>query len=210
VALASLCETYWYPVYAFIRRSGLDAEGARDLTQGFFARLLDKRDLGGAEPGQGRFRSFLLGAVRHFVTNARDHDRAARRGGGQTVLSIDYRDADRRYALEPVESDTPERLYFRSWAASLVRNATERLRADYAARGQAALFDALGPALLSTDAEPPRRELARQLGMTEDAVNVALHRLRRRFRSRLREEASETLADPGEAEDELRSILALL
>lgn len=209
-ALGTLCETYWYPVYAFIRRSGHDPDAARDLTQGFFARLLEKRDIAGAEPARGRFRAFLLGAVRHYVANERDRDRALRRGGGEALLSIDYQDADRRYAGEPADRDTPERLYFRSWAAALVRRATEGLRADYGARGQGELFDALRPALLSDETDLPRRDLARRLGTTEDAVNVALHRLRRRFGRRLREEAAETLADPAEAGDELRSILAML
>jgi RNA polymerase sigma-70 factor (ECF subfamily) len=125
-------------------------------------------------------------------------------------LSIDYDHADRRYALEPLDLDTPERLYLRSWAAALVRGATERLGADYAARGRGELFEALRPALLSEPAEQSRRELGDRLGMSEEAVNVALHRLRRRFRQRLRDEVAQTLVDPAEAEDELRSILALL
>ena len=209
-ALGTLCESYWYPVYAFIRRSGHEPEAARDLAQGFFARLLERRDIGGAEPGRGRFRAFLLGAVRHYVANERDRERAARRGGGQPLFSIDYDDADRRYAREPVERDTPERLYFRSWAAALVRRATTSLASDYAARGQGELFEALRPALLADGTELPRRDLAERLGMSEDALNVALHRLRRRLRRKLRDEAAQTLADPAEADDELRSILALL
>src|SRR5262245_34453109 len=194
-ALGTLCLSYWYPVYAFIRRSGHEPDAARDLTQGFFARLLERRDIGGAEPARGRFRAFLLGAVRHYVANVRDRERAARRGGGQALLSIDYDDADRRYTREPVERDTPERLYFRSWAAALVRRATDSLAADYARRGQGELFEALRPALLSDEIDLPRRELAERLGMTEDAVNVAIHRLRRRLGRRLRDEAAHTLAD---------------
>lgn len=209
-ALAILCETYWYPVYAFIRRSGHEPDTARDLTQGFFTRLLERRDIGGAEPARGRFRAFLLGAVGHYLANERDRERAARRGGARPLLSLDYDDADRRYASEPVDRETPERLYFRSWAAALVRRATERLAADYAGRGQGELFEALRPALLSDETDLPRRELAQRLGMSEDAINVALHRLRRRLGRRLREEAAHTLADPAEADDELRSILAML
>jgi len=209
-AFATLCEAYWYPVYAFIRRSGQRAEDARDLTQGFFARLLEKRDIGGADPVQGKFRDYLLGSVKHFLANERARERALKRGGGRTPLSIDYRDADRQYGLEPADPETPERLFLRNWALALVRRATERLAEEYGAQGKRVVFERLRPMLTGQTEAAKRREVAESLDMTENALNVAAHRLRRRFRHRLREEIADTLADPDETENELRSMLAIL
>jgi RNA polymerase sigma-70 factor (ECF subfamily) len=209
-ALATLCETYWYPVYAFVRRSGHDAEDARDLTQGFFTRLLEKRDVGGATPLHGRFRGYLLGSVKHFVANERARERALKRGGGRSPLSIDYGDADRQYNLEPVEPETPETLFLRNWALALVRRATDRLGEEYGVQGKRVVFERLRPMLTGEPDAASRKEIAESLNMTENAVNVAVHRLRRRFRHQLKDEVAETLADPGDIEDELRALLAIL
>jgi RNA polymerase sigma factor (sigma-70 family) len=209
-ALAALCETYWYPVYAFVRRSGHDAEDARDLTQGFFARLLERRDVGGADPVRGRFRDYLLGAAKHFLANERARRQALKRGGGFKLLSIDFHDADRQYGLEPADPETPEKLFLRSWAQALVRRAIERLGEEYGSQGKRVVFERLRPMITGDTGTVSRREIAESLDMTENALNVAVHRLRRRFRHRLKEEVSDTLADPGNTEVELRSLLGVL
>jgi DNA-directed RNA polymerase specialized sigma24 family protein len=209
-ALATLCEAYWYPVYAFVRRSGHDAELARDLTQGFFTRLIEKRDIGAADPGRGRFRAFLLGTVRHFLANERDRERALKRGGGRPLLSVDFDGADQRYRLEAVEGATPEKLFLRGWARSLVARATELLAREYGTQGKRIVFERLMPVLTGDDLGASREELGRQLEMTEGAVNVAIHRMRRRFRHTLKEEVSRTLVDPVETEEELRALLGAL
>jgi RNA polymerase sigma-70 factor (ECF subfamily) len=209
-ALGTLCETYWYPVYAFVRRTGSDPEEARDVTQGFFARLLEKRDIGSADPARGRFRSFLLGSVRHFLSNERDRARALKRGGGQLPLSIDQADAEGRYALEPTDPVTPETLFLRHWAMTLVEAAMQRLAEDYAGQGRRDLFERLRPSLTGADTGISRREMAAELGMSETALNVVLHRMRRRFRHKLKEEVAQTLADPADTEDELGRLMAAL
>jgi RNA polymerase sigma-70 factor (ECF subfamily) len=209
-ALSILCETYWYPVYAFVRRSGCDPEEARDLSQGFFARLLEKRDLGSADPARGRFRGFLLGSVRHFLSNERDRVRALKLVGGQRILSIDEVDAEGRYALEPVDPVTPEILFLRQWALTVVESAMKRLAEDYQTKGKGHLFERLRPMLTGSDPDVPRRELAEELGMSETALNVAIHRMRRTFRHKLKEEVAQTLADPADAEDELGQLMAAL
>jgi DNA-directed RNA polymerase specialized sigma24 family protein len=209
-ALTTLCDSYWYPVYAFLRRSGQEAEDARDLTQGFFARLLEKRDIGSADPVHGKFRDYLLGAVKHFLANERARERALKRGGGRALLSIDYQDADRQYSLEPADPATPEKLFLRNWALALLLRATERLGEEYGAQGKRVVFERLRPMLTGETEAARRREIAESLEMTENALNVAAHRLRRRFRHQLREEIADTLADPDETENELRAMLAIL
>lgn len=209
-ALATLCEAYWYPVYAFVRRSGASAEDARDLTQGFFARLLEKRDVGGADPAHGRFRGYLLGSVKHFLANERARQRALKRGGGSAPLSIDYGDADRQYSLEPADPATPEKLFLRNWALALVRRATDGLGEEYGAQGRRVVFERLRPMLTGDADAASRKRIAESLGLTANALNVAAHRLRRRFRHRLKAEVADTLADPGDVEDELRSLLDIL
>jgi len=209
-ALGTLCETYWYPVYAFVRRSGCDPDEARDVTQGFFARLLEKRDIGSADPTRGRFRGFLLGSVRHFLSNERNRARALKRGGGQVPLSIDQTDAEGRYAIEPADPVTPETLFMRHWAMTVVDASMQRLADEYADQGKQELFERLRPALTGADIGMSRREMAAELGMSETALNVVLHRMRRRFRHKLKEEVAQTLADPGDTEDELGRLMAAL
>ena len=209
-ALATLCDTYWYSVYAFVRRSGHKAEDARDLTQGFFTRLLEKRDIGSADPLRGKFRDYLLGAVKNFLANERARERALKRGGGQELLSIDYQDADRLYSLEPVDTETPEKLFLRNWALALIRRATERLGEEYGAQGKRVVFERLRPMLTGEAEAASRQKIAESLDMTENALNVAAHRLRRRFRHQLRAEVADTLADPDQTEDELGALLTVL
>ncbi|MEM7305218.1 MAG: hypothetical protein AAF682_01045 [Planctomycetota bacterium] len=209
-ALLSLCEGYWYPVYAYIRRRGSGADEAADLTQGFFARLVEKRDLGGASPERGRFRAFLLAAVRNFMANERDRAAAAKRGGGVTPLSFDFEGADTRYALEPADERTPEHVFERSWALALLDRAYEALRSDYEASGRGEIFDALKEALQGSAPARPYAELAGETGMTVAAVKVAVHRLRRRWKERLRAEIAGTVSTDEEAEAELGALFEAL
>lgn len=206
-ALASLCETYWYPVYAFIRRRGHDADAAADLAQGFFTRLLEKGFLAGARQERGRFRSYLLGAVRHYLANERDRALAARRGGRTAIVSLDRDAGEDRYRREPADSLTPEKQFERRWALTMLERVLQSLAREYAETGRAVHFDRL-KAFLTDPAEPGAyRQAARDLRMTEGAVRVAAHRLRRRYRDLLREEVSQTVARPGDVEAELRHLL---
>jgi len=207
-ALSTLCATYWYPLYAFARRRGADAHSAEDLVQGFFALLLERNDLAAADPGRGRFRAYLLTAFKNFTSNVRRAERAVKRGGGKAPLSLDLRDADGRYAAEPTDDRAPEDIFELAWAQSVLRAATERLRADYGARGRAVIFDGLLQYL--GGAEAPHADTARSLGMTEGAVRVAAHRLRRAFGVALRAEIAQTVADPGQVEDELVALQGVL
>lgn len=207
-ALGELCEAYWYPLYAFVRRCGHGPDEALDLTQSFFVRLLEKREFGAADPDRGRFRTFLLRGVRYFLANEREREGALRRGGGVTKLSLDASSADARYALEPADETTPERLFDRAWARSLVDGVLEELAEEYRERGKAELFELLRPTL--TDAGPPRAELAARLDATENAVKVAVHRLRARFRERLRGAIADTVDGRADVEDEIRYLLEAL
>ena len=209
-ALAVLCETYWYPLYAYLRRSGHTPPDAEDVAQGFFTRILAKRDIRGADPGRGRFRTYLLGALKHFLSHERERGRALKRGGGQPVLSIDYVDADRRYQLEASDRTGADAVFERHWALALLARAVDRVRAAYAARDQGALFEALRPALLGRDDDGSRERIASALGMEVGAVSTALHRLRRRFREALRAEVADTVADPTDIEDELQFLREVL
>jgi RNA polymerase sigma factor (sigma-70 family) len=209
-ALADLCQAYWYPLYAFLRRRGNNAEDARDLTQGFFAALLEKGYLADADPERGRFRAFLLTAVARFV--AKEHDRAIaqKRGGGQTVLSLDFGDGERRYQGEPTDDWTPERIFERRWALTLLDRTLSRLREDYSTVERQMQFDALKVFLTGESGAPPLREVAEQLQITEGAVKVAIHRLRQRYRELLRDEIAQTIATKEDVDDELAVLLASL
>ena len=207
-ALSTLCATYWYPLYAFARRRGADAHSAEDLVQGFFARLLERNDLAAADPGRGRFRAYLLTAFKNFTSNVRRAERTVKRGGGQVPLSLDLREADGRYAVEPADERPPEDVFERAWAQSVLRAATERLRADYDARGRAVIFEGLLQYLGGADVS--YADTARALGMTEGAVRVAVHRLRQAFGVALRAEIAQTVADPGEVEGELVALQGIL
>ena len=208
-ALATLCEAYWFPVYAFVRRSGHSEEDARDLTQAFFARMLEKHDVRAADPARGRFRSFLLASVRHFLINQHDAAMAQKRGGGAPHLSLEFDDGERRYEREPAHSDTPERLFERRWALATLDIAIARVGGQHHADGRGPLFDALRPFLAGS--EPSSYEtLARQFDTTEGALRVAVHRLRRAFRESLREVILATVERPEDIEDELRYLLRVV
>lgn len=208
-ALADLCRAYWFPVYAYVRRRGHDHHAAQDLTQGFFARLLEKNDLAVADPARGRFRAFLLAACRHYLANQHDHAAARKRGGGRAHFPLDFAGAAGRVAAEPAGGESPERAFDREWALGLLARAVEDLRAEYAGSGRAALFDALKDALAG-GANVPHAATARALGLTEGAVKVAVHRLRQRYRDRLRALIADTVAAPDEVDDEVRDLFAAL
>ncbi len=202
-----MCENYWFPVYAFVRRAGHSAEDAQDLTQEFFVRLLDKHFLAAADRKKGRFRTFLLTAVKRFLANEYDRIQAKKRGGGQTILSLEGLEA--RYCREPADTLTPERIFERQWALSLLDQVLARLQAEMTADGKAALFDALKDHLTGSQSAGYATTAAR-LGMTEGAVKAAAHRLRQRYRELLREEIAQTVASPDEIEEEIRYLFTCL
>ena len=209
-ALADLCAECWYPLYSFARRRGHGPEAAEDLVQGYFARLLEKGDLAAVDRARGRFRSYLVAAFTHYMSNRADYDRAARRGGGRRPLSIDRLDAEGRYAAEPAHGLTAERLFDRRWALSVLDRVLGRLAAEMAARGESRRFEALRPALLGDGGRAPYAAIGATLGIAEAAARAAASRLRRRYRELLREEVAGTLRDPAEADDEIRDLFEAL
>ena len=209
-ALSELCATYWYPLYAYVRRRGQSPENAQDLTQAFFARLLEKHVVSAADPARGRFRSFLLGSMKNFLANEWDRETAQKRGGGQALLSLDFQSADERFMREPGHVATPEREFERNWAHAVLERALARLEKDYVARGKKALFERLKGSLVILDDDEPRRGMALDLGMTEGAVKVALHRMRAAFGEALRAEIEETVGVARDVDDELRFLIDAL
>ena len=207
-ALEELCKAYWYPLYAFVRYRGYSSDDAQDVTQSFFARILEKDGLASADPERGRFRSYLLGAVKHFLANEWHRARAQKRGGGVTFLELDALDPEARYALEPARSSDPEAVFDREWAQESIARAMQNLRAESEARGKGELLEALKGSL--TGEEPPRSETAARLGMTDGAVKSAVHRLRQRYRELLRAEIAETVTDPADVDAEMRHLVAAL
>jgi len=208
-ALETLCRTYWYPLYAYVRREGHGAADAQDLAQEFLARLLAKNDLGQVAPQKGKFRSFLLAALRHFLSDQRDRARAAKRGGGAEVLSLDAQEAEERYRLEPVDRMDAEKIFERRWAMTLLERALTRLRDESLVAGKVEWFERLRD-FVAGDSEASCREAAVQLGQTESAVKSAVHRLRQRYRDLVREEIAQTVADPAEIEAEIRYLITVL
>ena len=209
-ALAELCQTYWYPLYAFVRRRGYDADRATDLTQEFFATLLEKDYLADADRTRGRFRTFLLASLKNFLSNEADRAGRLKRGGGQTILSFDAGDAESRYHLEPAHDITPERLFERRWALVLLDRVLSRVRDDYAADGKAPLFDALKGLLTFAPDAGTMAEAARAAGLSPGAARVAVHRLRKRYRQRLRESIADCVASEAEVDQEIRDLFAAL
>lgn len=206
VALEDLCRTYWYPLYAYVRHQGHSKEDAEDLTQSFFARFLEKNYLEGLRSEKGKFRAFLLAALKHFLANEWDKARRRKRGGGAAPLSLDWQDADTRFHIEPADQLSPDKLYDRTWAVTLLERVIARLRDEHAAEGKAKLFEQLKPALTAGKGAIPYAQAAGNCGVSEGAVRVAVHRLRRRYRELLREEIAQTLAHPAEVEEELRAL----
>ncbi len=209
-ALATLCERYWSPLYAFIRRSGYDCHTARDLTQSFFATLLEKGYVKDADRERGKFRTFLLASVRHHLSKVRERDRAQKRGGGRTILSLDFEAGEERYRLEPADDRTPERVFLRRYALTLLETVLARLKEEHRVKGKGDLFDALTPFLGGGGPLTSQREVAEKLGMTQGAVKVALHRLRRRYREILRGEIAETVSDPTLVDEEITQLVQAL
>lgn len=208
-ALEVLCRDYWYPLYAFIRRLGHSPHDAQDLTQSFFAYLLEQQLLSKADPDSGRFRSFLLGALKRFMANEWRRQNAAKRGARQTV-SFDATEAEGRYAIDPVDESNPHAVYEKSWAVAVLAQAVNLLEAEYANAGKGHLFTHLMPSLQGDRLDTPYAELGARLAMTEGAVKVAVHRLRQRYREILRACVAHTVADPGEVDGELRHLMTVL
>jgi RNA polymerase sigma-70 factor (ECF subfamily) len=208
-ALGSLCALYWYPLYAYVRRRGHGADEAHDLTQEFFARVLEKDFLAGVDRGKGKFRSFLLAACNHFLANERDRARARKRGGGRPVLSLDAADAEGRYRAEPAGGLTPEKLFERRWAMALLQQVMARLREEFEAKGKGQLFDRLRGFLVG-EKGGGYRGAADELGLSEGAVKVTVHRLRQRYRELLHEEIGRTVDAPERIDEEVRHLFAAL
>jgi DNA-directed RNA polymerase specialized sigma24 family protein len=209
-ALARLCQTYWHPLYAYVRRVGYSSHDAQDLTQEFFARLLEKKYLAAANESRGRFRSFLLSSLKHFLANEWDKAGAQKRGGHQVPISIDAAAAETSCQWEPADHVTADKIYERRWALTLLEGVMRRLREDYARSGKENLFDQLKPTLTEASRAVRYAEIATRLNAGEGAVKVAVYRLRQRYREVLRAEIAETVASPGEVEDELRNLFAAL
>jgi RNA polymerase sigma factor (sigma-70 family) len=209
-AMEKLCRTYWSPVFAFIRRDGHDSSDAQDLTQDFFARLLERDYLGRLVHQRGKFRSFLLTFLKHFLSEQRRKAGAQKRGGGQVFVPLDATDNEARYLNEAVDHLTPDEVFERRWAQSVMQTALNRLRAEYAARNQTELFDLLQNHQLRDSSGSSHAQIGAKLGMTEPAIKSAVHRMRQRHRELLREEIAQTVTRPEEIEDELRHFRALL
>jgi RNA polymerase sigma factor (sigma-70 family) len=209
-ALESLCQTYWYPLYAYVRRRVHDVHEAQDLTQAFFASLLERNALEAADREQGRFRSFLLTAFKHFLADEWDKAKALKRGAGRRAISLNLDSGESRYAREAVENLSPERLYEKQWALTFLDRVLSRLGDEFAAKGKEQQFHAIKP-FLAGQTDPKSYEVAAQtLGISEAAAKVAVHRARRRYREILRAEIAETVAGPQEIDDEIRQLRAAL
>lgn len=209
-SLATLCEVYWYPLYAFVRRQGYDSSDAQDLTQGFFAKLLERGDLVGIDKSKGRFRSFLLAAMKHFLINEWDKQRAAKRGGGQAKLSLDFERAESRYSLEPSHTRTAEADFDREWALTMLDQVRSQLAQEHSTGDQHAQYEELQVYLTGERADSSYRDAGERLGMSEGAVKVAVHRLRRRFRELLREQIGQTVAEETEIDQEIADLFNAL
>ena len=208
-ALAELCRVYWYPVYAYIRRRTASVQDAPDLTQAFFARVLEKNYFAQADRKRGRFRAFLLTAVQHFLSHERERAAAQKRGGGRAMLSLDFANGEARYALEPADDVTPERLFDRQWATALLEQVEALLRQEFADAGQATQYELLQP-LMTRAAATSYHDVGLAWGMSEGAVKTAVYRMRLRFRELLRAEIAGTLTDAQAIDDEIRDLFALL
>ena len=209
-ALEKLCRTYWRPIFAFLRRQGIGPTEAEDITQGFFAELLERRSLEAVRREKGRLRSFLLGGLKFFLVNEGRRAMAIKRGKGQRLIPLDELHADDRIEFEPADPMTPEMIYERRWALTVLERVLSRLKDEYLAAGNAALFDSLKELLPDEPGAPSQAEIAAHLGMSENAVRQAFYRFRQRYQAILREEIANTVATPGDIEDELRHLIAVL
>lgn len=212
-ALEELIQAYWFPLYAFVRRQGalgISSATAEDMVQEFFARLLEKKYLAQVDRSKGKFRSFLLVAVKHFLSKERAKDRAQKRGGGRTVIAMDGLEAAARYAVEPVDNMTPERLFERQWALAVLAQVLGRLKDEYAQPGKARLYEAIEPCLTRGAGAIDYSQVSRELRMTKGPLRVAVHRLRRRYRDLLRQEIAQTVDSPEQVEEEIAYLLNCL
>ena len=210
LALARLCQSYWYPLYVYVRRRGFSPFDAEDLTQEFFARFLEHGWVAHADRQKGRFRTFLLSALNHFLANEWDKAHAQKRGAGAPLLSLEFGPEETRYSREPADNTTPEQQYERRWAMALLETVVQRLQAEYEKKGNGELFKALHPCLTGDRTALPYKELAASLGLSQEAVKSAVHRLRQRYRRLLREEIAQTVTRLDEVEDELRHLISVL
>lgn len=209
-ALEKLCLTYWYPLYSYLRRKGYDPHKAQDLNQEFFYRLIRENYLGAVDRRRGKFRSFLLAALNHFVSNQRDYERAAKRGGGQPLISLDEQDAEDRFKHEPVSALSPEKIFEKNWFLTLFDQALARLREEQRAAGKVEVFEQLKLFVVEDAESGDYNAAAAKVKMTPNAVAVTVHRLRERYKKLVHEEVMRTVADPAEIEDELRRFFAVL
>lgn len=209
-ALESLCEAYWYPLYTYARRRVSDVNEAQDLTQAFFAELLEKNYVGSASPERGKFRAFLLTAFKHFLSKQWDRARADKRGGGRAPIPLDFGDADSQNRIEPCGGLTAEQLYDRQWAVTLLEQVMERLENEFAEKGRAKQLQHLTGFIVGEHSGTTYRDVAAKLNMTEAAAKMAAHRMRRRFRHLLRKEIAETVDGPDDVDDEIRNLFATL
>jgi len=209
-ALEKLCRSYWWPLYGFVRRQGYGPEDAQDLTQGFFARLLERGDLKVVRQEKGRLRSYLLVSLKNFISKERVRARAVKRGEGRPLIPLEELLAREGADREPADTLSPDRIYERRWALTLLEQVLTRLGEEYRAAGNAPLFDRLKELFVEEPGQPSQAAIAGELGMTQNAVKQAFHRLRQRYRVLLREEIAHTVAVPGDVEDELRHLIAVL
>ena len=209
-ALGTLCQTYWFPLYAYLRRRGYNTHEAEDYTQGFFAGILERKGLQRADPKYGKFRSFLLVSLKNFMADEWDRSQAQKRGGDKKILSLDFDAAANRYDQEPAHQISPEKLFERSWALTVLTRAMDRLKAESAASDKQQLFDCLKVYLTAEKDTVPYRDVAAKLEMTEGAVKVAVHRLRRRYRELVRDEIAQTVTTEAQVDEEIRDLFAAL
>ena len=209
-ALEKLCRMYWRPIFAFLRRQGLSTEEAEDITQGFFAQLLERKSFDAVRKEKGRLRSYLLGALKYFLADEQRHAMAIKRGKGQRLISLEELRAGEQIEMEPADPITAEMIYERRWALTVLEQVLDRLKNEYRTAGNAALFDSLKQLLPDEPGSPSQAEIAADLGMTENAVRQAFYRFRQRYQSLLREEIAHTVATPGDIEDELRHLIAVV
>ncbi len=209
-ALASLCSTYWYPLYAFIRRQGSSPHEAEDLTQGFFFRFLERHALGHVQPAAGKFRSFLLACLKNFLANERERAHAQRRGNGRAAVSLDSTDAETRYSLDPADQRTPEAVFERRWAFAVLERTMTEVRREYVTGGKSEIFEAFQSFLPGGHGDASRGDLAAKRGVSVGAIDVAIHRLRQRFGVLLRQQVAQTVSSDAEVEEEIRYLISVI
>lgn len=209
-ALESLCETYWLPLYAYARSLGHDSDKSRDLTQGFFTHLVEKNILQSVEPSLGRFRSFLFASIKHFIAHHHRKERALKRGGGTSTISLDSTAGEDGMTNVPIDTMTPEQVFEYRWGLTVVERALDRLASEWGEENRARIFERLKPHLTGQEPRVPYREVAADLQMSDVAIRGAMYRLRQRYGKLIRAEIAETVADPADVDDEVRHLLTVI